>query len=55
MGGNKVLYKVFKIYQVMANDLSPLEASKNIDKEVTLITCNNFSSSNRIIIKAQSI
>ena len=52
MNGNKLTYKVFKVYEVSANDLSPLDISEDIKKQVTLITCNNFNSSTRIIIKA---
>lgn len=55
MNGNKLSYKIFKIYEVLSSDLSPLEDSKDIKKQVTLITCNNFNSSNRIIIKASSV
>ena len=49
---NKLIYNVFEIYEVSANDLSPLENDESIKKQVTLITCNNFNSSTRIIIKA---
>lgn len=52
LDGNKLNYKVFSKYEVLANDLSPLDVSKDIKKEVTLVTCNNFNSSTRIIIKA---
>lgn len=52
--GNQLSYKVFKIYQVSASDLSPLDNDNNIKKQVTLITCNNFNSDNRIIIKASA-
>ncbi len=53
--GNKLSYKIYKIYEVRAKDLSPLESSKDIKKQVTLITCNNFNSSTRIIIKASAL
>ena len=53
--GNKLTYKIFKIYEVNSKDLSPLEVSKDIKKQVTLITCNNFNSSTRIIIKASAL
>ena len=52
LNGNKLIYSVFKIYEVMANDLTPLENDEAIKKQVTLITCNNFNSTTRIIIKA---
>ena len=50
--GTKVLYRIFKIYEVLANDLSPLENTDKTKKQVTLITCNNFNSTTRIVIKA---
>lgn len=53
--GNKLSYKVFDIYEVLANDLSPLEITRTEKKQVTLITCNNFNSYNRIIIKAYAL
>lgn len=55
MDGEIFNYKVFKIYEVPANDLSPLDNIKGIKKQVTLITCNNFNSFNRIVIKASVI
>ena len=51
----KFSYKIYKIYEVIANDLSPLEQSEYIKREVTLVTCNNFNSTTRIIIKAYSL
>lgn len=54
LNGNHVSYTISKIYEVKANDLSPLDVDKSIKKQVTLITCNNFNSDNRIIIKASS-
>ena len=50
--GNKLSYKIFDIYEVSANDLSPLENFGTAKKQVTLVTCNNFNSYTRIIIKA---
>ena len=52
LDGNKLSYRVFDIYEVSENDLSPLNNIKEIKKQVTLITCNNFKSSTRIILKA---
>lgn len=52
--GTMVSYSVYEIYEVLSNNLSPLEQSDNQKKQVTLITCNNFSSNNRIIVKAYS-
>ncbi len=54
LNGNKINYIVFKIYEVLANDLSPLSSSESAKKQVTLITCNNFNSSTRFIIKANA-
>ena len=53
--GTKALYRIFKIYEVLANDLSPLENTDKEKKQVTLITCNNFNSTTRIVIKANSL
>lgn len=50
--GNKLSYNIFDIYEVLATDLSPLDNSDTAKKQVTLVTCNNFTSNNRIIIKA---
>lgn len=52
MIGRKNSYLIYKIYEVLYNDLSPLDISDNVKKQVTLITCNNFNSNNRIIVKA---
>ena len=54
INGNKKIYKIDDIYEVNSNDLSPLNYLKNTKKQLTLITCNNFNSSSRIIIKASS-
>ena len=51
---NKLPYNIFEINEVKADDLSPLNITQGIKKQVTLITCNNFKSNNRIIIKAYS-
>lgn len=48
----KYIYYVFDIYEVKANDLSPIYNYDKTQKTLTLITCNNFNS-NRIIIKAK--
>ena len=52
---NKFTYSIFEICEVNANDLSPLSATEGTKKQVTLITCNNLKSDNRIIIKASAI
>ncbi len=49
---NKLSYYVFNNYEVLENNLSPLETSDNNSKQITLITCNNLNS-NRIIIEAK--
>ena len=50
----KYTYIVFKSYEVIPSDLSPLFDYENNSKELTLITCNNLNS-NRLIIKAKQI
>lgn len=50
----KYTYIVFKSYEVIPSDLSPLFNYENNSKELTLITCNNLNS-NRLIIKAKQI
>ena len=55
INGQKSDYKIYDIYEVISNDLSPLKDSEKAKKQITLITCNNFNSSSRIIIKAISI
>lgn len=52
LSGSKISYMITDIYEVLANDLSPLENTNKSKKQVTLITCNNFNSTTRIIIKA---
>ena len=47
-----ISYKVIDIYEVSASDLTPIEQSDLSKKQLTLITCNNFNSDNRIIVKA---
>lgn len=54
LDGNHLLYKITAVYEVYANDLSPLEQYTSTKKQVTLITCNNFNSDKRIIIEAFS-
>lgn len=51
INGNKYSYLVYKNYEVLENDFSPI-LSNSLEKELTLITCNNFTK-NRIIIKAK--
>lgn len=50
---NKIryLYKIFDIYEVKENDLSPIFNYDLNAKTLTLITCNNFNK-NRLIIKS---
>jgi len=50
--GNKQNYIIFEKKEVSEDDLSALNISQDIQKQVTLITCNNLTS-NRIIIKAK--
>lgn len=50
--GSNLIYKIDNIYETSEKNLSPLENLNGIKKQVTLITCNNFNSSSRIIITA---
>ena len=52
LNGNKEIYLVYDKYEVNIQDLSPLEESLGIKKQITLITCNN-KNENRIIVKAK--
>ena len=52
LNGNKEIYLVYDKYEVNVHDLSPLEDSVGIKKQITLITCNN-KNENRIIVKAK--
>lgn len=53
LNGKKLVYEIFSKYEVPETDTSPLEYSKGIKKEVTLITCNNLNKM-RIIVKAKN-
>jgi len=55
LSGNFLLYYVYDIYEVSANDLTPLEQPPGSAKQLTLITCNNFNSNTRIIVTAFSV
>ena len=48
---NKFYYYVYDKYEVLENDLSPIEYNDKNNYFLTLITCNNFNKK-RIIIKA---
>ena len=48
----KYVYYINSIYEVNDSDLSPILNSETNEKELTLITCNNFNSK-RIIVKAK--
>jgi LPXTG-site transpeptidase (sortase) family protein len=52
INGSVASYYVFEISEVNEDDLTPLEISSGIKKEVTLITCNNLNN-RRIIVKAK--
>ncbi|MBR3249425.1 MAG: sortase [Clostridia bacterium] len=49
-----ISYKVIDIYEVSASDLTPIKQTDLSKKQLTLITCNNFNSDNRIIVKASN-
>lgn len=53
LNGNKLAYEVFSSYEVPEKDTSPLLSTKDINKEITLITCNNANKM-RIIVKAKN-
>lgn len=46
-------YYVSDIYEVQENDFSPITIYNHEDKQLTLITCNNFNK-NRIIVRCDS-
>lgn len=50
----QVKYEVYDIYKAEPTDNSPLEQNTNGQKEITLITCSDYSSK-RIIVKARKI
>ena len=47
----KYIYKIFKTYEVVPSDLSPVFEFEYNSKELTLITCINLNS-NRFIVKS---
>lgn len=49
----QVKYEVYDIYKAEPTDNSPLEQNTNGQKEITLITCSDYSSK-RIIVKARA-
>ena len=50
----RYLYKIFDIYEVKENDLSPIFSYDLNAKTLTLITCNNLNK-NRLIIKSTQL
>ena len=50
----QVKYEVYDIYKAEPTDNSPIEQNTNGQKEMTLITCSDYSSK-RIIVKARKI
>lgn len=49
---NQTNYTVYEKYEISASDTSCTSQETNGQKEITLVTCNNFTG-NRIIIKAK--
>lgn len=47
----KYVYIIYQKYEVKENDLSPIFKQSSKNKELTLVTCNNFNH-NRLILKA---
>ena len=48
----KISYRIYEKYEITAKDTSCTSQKTNGQKEITLVTCNNFTG-NRIIIKAK--
>ncbi len=48
--GQELAYKVYDKFEIKSNDTSCVSQDTNGKKEVTLVTCNNFTK-NRIIVK----
>ena len=53
--GRYINYEVYEIYKSKQNDLSCINQNTNELKIVTLVTCDSFDDSFRIIIKAKEI
>lgn len=51
--GQKKNYKIFKKFEVAADDLSCTNQNVGNDKIITLLTCDNSSQNKRIIIQAK--
>ncbi len=49
---NKFIYTVFDLYEVDESDLTPIFNYNTSSRELTLVTCNNYTK-NRIIVKAK--
>jgi len=50
--GEKYIYIIYNIYEVLSSDLSPVIDYNKNEKNLTLVTCNNLNS-NRIIVMAK--
>ena len=53
LNGSKVNYIVYDKYDINSNELSCTNQDTNNKREITLITCNSFNNSKRIVIKAK--
>ena len=49
LSGTKVVYSVYKKYEINSNDFSCTNQNTNGRKELTLITCNNIKDKRRVI------
>ena len=52
--GTIVSYYVYDKYEISSNDMNSVNQNTYGNKEITLITCNNFNG-NRLIVKAKEI
>lgn len=51
--GNSINYKTYDVYKTEENDLSCVSQNTDNLKIITLITCDNFDNSKRMIVKAK--
>lgn len=50
----EIEYKIYDIYKVKENNIDPIKQKSKEERELTLITCVNYTN-NRLIIKAKKI
>lgn len=54
LSGQKRIYKIFKKFEVEANDLSCTTQDIGNQKMITLLTCDNSNQNKRIVVQARS-